>query len=160
MKVKTSELPGIGKKYAIDTAEGNHVVVILHHHGLRELYNFGDPDDDEPNFTLQLNDEEAKQIGAIFLGVDYQPVAEEKMELLLKSIRLDWLKVQPESCLVNMSIGDARIRTRTGSTVIGIQRGEKIIGSPGIDEVILPGDILMVIGSREETRSLDSLCHL
>jgi len=33
-----------------------------------------------------------------------------------------------------------------------------MIGSPDVNEVILPGDILMIIGNREQTKHLDSLC--
>lgn len=160
MKVKTTELPGIGKSYSFATAEGRRIVVIIHHHGHREVYYFHDVDEDEPNFSFQLADEEARQFGTILLGVDYQPVTDDRMELLLKSIRLDWLKVEEGSCLAGKSILESQIRTHTGSTIIAIQRGDRVIGSPDIHEVIQPGDLLMCIGTREQTKSLDSMCRL
>ncbi|MCK8601799.1 cation:proton antiporter regulatory subunit [Desulfoferrobacter suflitae] len=159
MKVKTSDLPGIGKSYAMETAEGARVVIVIHHHGHREVYYFQDSDRDEPDFNIHFSDEEARQLGTILLGVDYQPVADDRLELLLKSIRVDWLKVQPGSCLAGKSILESQIRSRTGSTVIAIQRGDRMIGSPDVDEVILPGDILMSIGTRDQTRTLESLCQ-
>jgi len=91
--------------------------------------------------------------------VDYQPVTDDRVELFLKNVRIEWIQVEPDSELANKKIIDARIRTETGATIIGIQRGDVMIGSPDIDEVILPGDTLMVIGNREQTRSVDSLCH-
>jgi len=160
MQVKTSELPGIGRKYTLDLSRGGQIVIIIHHHGLREVYYFKEPDDDEPSFFSQFSDEEARQIGTLLLGVDYQPVAEDKMELLLKSVRLDWIKVEHDSCLANKTILESKIRTMTGSTVIGIQRGEKVIGSPDIHEKILPGDTLMAIGTRDQTKSLETMCRL
>lgn len=160
MKVKTSDLPGIGKSYAVETAGGARIVIVTHHQGNREIYYFKDPDQDEPELSVDLTDEEARQIGTILLGVDYQPVADDRMELILKSLRLDWLKVAPESCLAGKTILESQIRTRTGATVIAIQREDRLIGSPDIHEVILPGDVLMSIGTPEQTRSLDSMCRL
>ena len=159
MKVKTSELPGIGKSYALETAEGARLVVIVHHQGNREFYYFEDPDQDDPSQTFLLTDEEARQVGTILLGVDYQPVTDDRMEFLVKNLRVDWLKVAPASCLAGKSILESQIRKRTGATVIAIQRGEKMIGSPDVNEVIQPGDILMSIGTRDQTRTLESLCQ-
>ena len=160
MQVKTSDLPGIGKRYSIITANKEQVVVIIHHHGPREVYHFTHPDEDEPDYTLSLSDEEARQLGTILMGVDYQPVADERVEMLLKNIRLEWLTVKPDSCVANTRIIDSRIRSRTGATVVGIQRGESIIGSPDVSEVIQPGDVLMVIGTRDQTKNLETMCHL
>jgi len=158
MKIKTSDLPGIGKRYSFETAEGENLVVILHQSGHREIYHFAGSDEDEPDLVVKLSDEEARQLGTILLGVDYQPVADDRLELLLKNIRIEWVQVSPESELVNKKIIDARIRTRTGATIIGIQRGKDMIGSPDINEVILAGDTLMLIGNREQTKKLDSMC--
>jgi TrkA domain protein len=158
MQIKTGDLPGIGKRYAFTTAAGDHVVVILHQGGEREIYHFADSEEDDPDFTVNLSDEEARQLGTILLGVDYQPVAEERVELFLKNIRIEWLEVAPGSDLDHKRIIDSRIRSRTGATIIGIQRGREMIGSPGVEEVIRPGDVLMVIGNREQTRGVESLC--
>lgn len=158
MKVKTSELPGIGKRYSFTTAEDDHVVIICHQSGNREVYHFNDEDADEPDFTMNMTDEESRQFGTLLLGVDYQPVADDKMELLLKNIRMEWIKVEPGSCLANKKIIESKIRTRTGTTIIGIQRGDNMIGSPDIEEIIMPGDVVMAIGTRDQTKSLDALC--
>lgn len=158
MQIKTSDLPGIGKRYTFTTAEEDHVVVICHQSGNREVYHFNDEEADEPDFTMNMTDEEARQFGTILLGVDYQPVADDKMELLLKKIRMEWLKVEPGSCLANKKIIESKIRSKTGTTIIGIQRGDEMIGSPDVEETILPGDVLMAIGTRDQTKNLNSLC--
>ncbi|MFO7985343.1 MAG: cation:proton antiporter regulatory subunit [Desulfatiglandaceae bacterium] len=159
MKIKTGDLPGIGKRYSFETGEGENLVLILHQSGHRELYLFTGSDEDEPVFTLKLSDEEARKLGTLLLGVDYQPVTDDRIELFLKSIRIEWVQVTPGSELAHKKIIDTRIRTRTGATIIGIQRGEEVIGSPDIDEVILPGDTLMVIGNRDQTKAVFSLCQ-
>ena len=159
MKIKTGDLPGIGKRYSFETAEGDNLVVILHQSGYREVYHFAGSDEDEPDIIIKLSDTEARQLGTLLLGVDYQPVADDRLELFLKSIRIRWVQVSPDSELANRSIIDSRIRAKTGATIIGIQRGEEMIGSPDIDEVILPGDTLMIIGNQEQTKSLELMCE-
>lgn len=160
MEYKTSDLPGIGKRHSIVTSHGEHIVVITHHHGLRELYHFKHPDDDEPDFAIEISDEEARQLGAIFLGVDYQPVTEDKMDLMLEGLHIHWIEVSGSSCMADKTIGETELRKKTGVTIIGIKRGKDIIGSPDAKERILPGDILMVIGKRDPVKALDNLCHL
>ena len=159
MKVKTSDLPGIGKSYALETAEGSRIVIVIHHKGHREIFYFKDPDQDEPDTSLTLNDEESRQISTILLGIDYQPVADDRIELLLKSVRIDWFKVEAGSFVADKTILEAQIRTHTGTTIIAIQRNDKMIGSPDIHEKIIPGDTLMSIGTREQTQKLESLCQ-
>jgi TrkA domain protein len=159
MRVKTSDLPGIGRSYAIETAEGARIVIIIHHTGHREIYYFKDPDQDEPDISLPLNDEEARQISTILIGVDYQPVTDDRMQLLLNSIRIEWLKIEPGSFLAQKTILESQVRTRTGTTIIAIQRGVQMIGSPDINEKILAGDTLMCIGTREQTQKLETLCR-
>jgi len=159
MEIKTGDLPGIGKRYAFKTAEGVNLVVILHQSGHREIYLFAGSDEDEPDFVVNLSDEEARQLGTILLGVDYQPVADDRVELFMKSIRIEWVQVPPDCELANKRIIDSNVRTETGATIIGIQRGEDMIGSPDTEEVILPGDTLMIVGNREQTKGLELLCE-
>jgi len=60
-----------------------------------------------------LNDEEARKAGTILLGADYQPVSDERIEIIRKNILVEWIKLSPTSSLVNQKIKDARIRTLT-----------------------------------------------
>lgn len=158
MKIQSVDLPGIGKKYTIRSAEGQVFVIIIHLTGRREIYFMNDPDDDEPVMTLDLNDEEARKVGAILLGADYQPVSEDRMELLMKTLLVEWIKVKPGCAVANKNIKEARVRTLTGATIIAIQRQDRMIGSPDIQELLLPGDVIMAVGKREQIKALESMC--
>jgi len=160
MQIKTTDLPGIGKRYSFETVDGEQVTIIMHHSGSREIYHFSADEKDDPDFTITFTDEEARQLGTILLGVDYQPVADDRVELFLKNVRLEWLKVEKDSCIAGKKIIDSQIRSKTGTTIIGIQRGDSMIGSPDVNETIMPGDVLMVIGNREQTKNLENLCKL
>ncbi|KUO50191.1 MAG: potassium transporter TrkA [Desulfitibacter sp. BRH_c19] len=158
MQIKSADLPGIGKKYSVTTKDGYLFVIIIHHTGKREIYFMNDDEDDGPILTLDLNDEEARKVGSILLGADYQPVSDEKLEIMRKNILVEWINLCPESKLTNMAIKDAQIRKITGATIIGIQRGDQVIGSPDVNEVLLDGDVLMVIGKKDQVKALEALC--
>ena len=63
-----TRLPGIGTKFTIRTGEGSRLTVILHNDGKRELYYFRRGTDDEPRSVITLDDDEARQLGAVLGG--------------------------------------------------------------------------------------------
>ncbi len=158
MKIKEVDLPGVGRKYSADLSDGTLLTVIIHHSGRREIYLMDSPDEDEPSSIISLSDEESRKIGSIIAGSDYQPVTDDRLAVLMNNLYIEWLNVEAASPLAHKSIRDSRVRSTFGVTIIGIQRGEKIIGSPEADEVILPNDLLMVVGRRDQIKSLDDLC--
>ncbi|HZK84547.1 MAG TPA: TrkA C-terminal domain-containing protein [Desulfosporosinus sp.] len=158
MEIKSVDLPSIGKKYTVKMPKGQHLVIIIHHTGFREIYMMNDLDDDEPLFTVEMNDEMARKIGSILMGADYQPVVDERVDIICQNIMVEWITLTNLSPLDNKTIKDARIRTLTGTTIIGIQRGGTVIGSPDITEVLRAGDILMSIGKKEQIKKLQALC--
>lgn len=156
MLIRSCELPGVGRKVSLITAQQNMLVFIAHHTGKHELFVFQHSEDDEPVFALDLTAEEARQIGALLLGTVLE---QDKMEAMKKSMVIDWIEVCPASPLVDHSIAENQIRTRTGASVIGILRGNEVIASPAANERILAGDLLLVAGKRAQVRSLEELCR-
>lgn len=158
VNIRETDLPGIGRKYTVHTSEGTLFVIIIHHSGRREIYLMGDADADEPLYTFMMSDEESRRVGSILMGADYQPVSDEKMEFMMGNVFVDWIRVAPESPLANKSLKEGRVKAITGVTIISIKRGETIIPSPDAEEVLLPGDLIMVVGKRSNIRSLAPLC--
>ena len=60
------------------------------------------------------------------------------------------IKVHPNAEVVDMKISDAQLRTRLGINVVVIQRGLRTIVAPRPDEVVLPGDELLVLATDEQ----------
>lgn len=134
------------------------IVLIIHHSGKRDLYFFEDADSDEADFFITLNGEETRQLGAQLLGAIYQPVDTDKMKMFQDKILIEWIELSAHSSLVNKSIGDSQIRTRTGASIIGIVKGENTIAVPDIDVVLQPGDVLMTLGKKEQIATFAALC--
>jgi TrkA domain protein len=159
LKIKIADLPGIGKKLTFLPADASKIVLVIHHTGKREMYFFQDADDDEADFSINLTAEETREMGAQLLGATYQPTDIDKMKLFKKQIVMEWVEVKGDSPLVGKTIGESRIRTKTGVSIIGIIRGEEVVASPGIDVVIQSGDTLMAVGKSEQIDQFTALSN-
>ncbi|MFB5662544.1 cation:proton antiporter regulatory subunit [Alteribacillus sp. HJP-4] len=159
MKVKMADLPGIGKKMSFMTAEGSMIVLVTHHTGKRELYFFKDPEEDEADFSMELTSEETRELGAQLLGAVFQPVDAEKMKLLKSKIVMEWFCLTENSPFAGKTIGEADVRQRTGVSIVGIFREEDVIASPDVDEVLNPGDTVMVVGKSKQITDFEQLAN-
>ncbi len=59
----------------------------------------------------------------------------------------------PESPLNNRTIGELGIRSRTGASVVGVMRHERLEPNPAVDYRFEPGDSVAVMGKPEELTS-------
>ncbi|UFT98206.1 potassium transporter TrkA [Radiobacillus kanasensis] len=157
MKISVSQLPGIGQKICLKTAEDSMLVVIVHHTGKRELYFFNDADNDEADFAMDLTPDETRELGAQLLGATYQPVDVDKLKMFRKQVVVDYIEVKPNSPIANLSIEESDIRNKTGATVIGIVQGDETVAIPEIDTRIAPGDTLISIGKQDQIDALHGL---
>jgi len=69
---------------------------------------------------------------------------------LIGSLRIFELPILGESGLNGSSIEDAKIRERTGATVIGLWKGAKLIFNPSASEIITDTTVLLLIGTRKQ----------
>lgn len=66
---------------------------------------------------------------------------------------LQWIRLAPESPVVHKSIGEIGIRKKTGASVVGVVREDKLIPNPDADFVLLPHDLIAVIGNDDHRKS-------
>ena len=59
MDFKESDLPGIGKKFTVKTSYDQTLRIILHLTGKREIFIYGNEDDEDAIYDLELGDEDA-----------------------------------------------------------------------------------------------------
>ncbi len=158
MRIKETELPGVGKKYVIELEEGGELTLIIHNTGRRELY-LMEEDDEEPSCVFSLNEEEARELGFLLAGTTYQTVGTGKMEMLMKEIVMEWVKVGENSNFIGKTIAELEIRKKTGVSIIAIIRDGTMVPSPDPHkEKIQAGDTLIVVGTREQLLKFLELC--
>ncbi len=146
---KQTELPGIGKRFSIKLSSGQIVSIIIHHSGKREIYVLDEDGDVE--CTVTLTDQEAREMGMVLAGAFYQPVAGDKMELILKQLVMEWVELPEDSSLIGKTLAEADVRKKTGVIVLGVVRNDEMIPAPDPKNFrFQKGDILIVVGNREQ----------
>lgn len=158
MDIREHDLPGVGKKFAIKTGEGDRMTVIIHNTGAREIYHFKEGED-YPFHAVRLSDPDARKLGAVLGGAYFQPPVAESMEMVLEQLSIEWLPVDRASALAGRTLQESAIRQQTGASVIAILRNGKAYPNPQPDDVIQAGDTLMVIGDREQVSRFAAVCR-
>ena len=156
MTVYETEVPGVGHKFELELDGTERLVVLIHHDGKRELYLRPAPGEDSRPL-VGLTGKQARQLGSILEGAYFQPVEMDDIRVPLGESIIEWVEVEPGSALVGRSLGDCRVRERTGVSVMAIQRGEETIANPRPDETLEAGDILVALGDREEQAEFRTL---
>lgn len=151
MQVKEHDLPGVGKKFALTTNDGERMTVIIHNTGHREIYTFNGRDE-FPQSALRMEDAEARMLGAILGGAYFQPAVAESMDMVLGQLSVEWFKVAAGSPLAGRTIQESAIRKRTGASVIAILRDGSPHPNPGPGDVMEAGDTLLVVGDRGQVQ--------
>ncbi|ANC77261.1 potassium:proton antiporter [Fictibacillus phosphorivorans] len=148
MIVKETELPGIGRKFEVEIANRDKVVVIVHDDGRREIYHFDKHDYEESLSSVTLSDTEARQFAAIIGGMIYRPKALETIEMAFDELMIEWYRVDSNAFAVGRTIGELDIRQQYEVSVIAIIKGNKKVLNPGPETMIGSGDMLVISGER------------
>ena len=146
LDVRETRLPGVGFKYAFHLAHGGRVSVILHMDGQRDIYYYRRATDDDPTSVLELQDDEARQLGAILGGAYERPKIVEELEMALGELQIEWIPVPDSSPAIGRTLAECGLRARTGVTVIAILREPEPISGAQPDDVIQKGDTLVAVG--------------
>lgn len=158
MDISEVDLPGIGRKYALRDAAGDRFSVVIHHSGERELCVF-EEGGDFPLSTVRLTDREARQLGVILAGADFQPVGEASTDAILHHLSFHWHTVEGAP-LADQTIEALGIRRRTGATIIAvIPREGTPITNPPPGTVLREGDQLVVIGGKDQVEAFRKLAQ-
>jgi TrkA domain protein len=146
VELRQTRLPGVGTKFSFETGRGSRVAVIQHLEGQRELYVFARADDEEPAVVLQLEDEEARQLGAVLGGAYERPKVVEDLEMALGELAIEWIPVPETSPWLGRTLAECAFRARTGITIIAILREPEPVTGAQPTDVVQHGDTLVTVG--------------
>jgi TrkA domain protein len=144
--LRETRLPGIGVKYTLRLDEGGRLAVILHNDGRRELYFFKRADADEPTAVIDLDDDEARQLGAVIGGAYERPKIVEELEMALGELLIEWVPVPDTSPWIAKTLAECGFRAKTGITIIAILREPEPVAGAQPNDVIKQGDTLVTVG--------------
>ena len=155
--IRESDLPGIGKKYKIETNAGDKLVIIIHDDGLREVYHYPEDDPDESISVATLSDEESRQLAAVIGGMTYQPKALESIEIALDDLVLEWVNIESGFKSVGKTIVELQVRQQTGANIVAILDKHKKRISSDPEDKIQADTIMIIVGDRSQIKLIKNL---
>lgn len=143
--LRETRLPGVGVKYGFRLDHGGRLSLIQHNDGKRELYVFQRANDEEPSAVITLDDDEARQLGAVLGGAYERPKIVEDLEMALGELLIEWEAVPDTSPWIGKTLAEAAFRARTGVTIIAILREPEPVTGAQPQDVVQRGDTLVTV---------------
>lgn len=144
--MSSTPLPGIGVRYDLTTRERNRLSVVAHRDGSRTLSAYRQDDPDACALSVRLSPGEAETLVDALMPEHRSPSLLSTTELGLVAERIE---LPVTSHWNGRLLGDTRMRTETGVSIVAVLRRAGAIPSPGPDFRLAGGDVLIVIGTRE-----------
>ncbi len=145
-RMSSTPLPGIGVRYDLTTRERQRLSVIAHRDGGRTLSAYRKEDPDACALSTRLTAEEAESLVDALMPTHHSPNLLSTTELGLVAERIE---LASASYWNGRVLGETRMRTETGASIVAVLRRSGAIPSPTPDFRLAGGDILIVIGTRE-----------
>ncbi|MFI5680768.1 cation:proton antiporter regulatory subunit [Streptomyces cellulosae] len=145
-RLRATPLPGIGVQYDLVTREQRHLSVVAHRDGARTVSVYQADDPDSCAQSLRLTGAEAGALIDALKPAHHSASLLSTTELGLVAERIE---VAAASRWNGRVLGDTRMRTETGASVVAVLRRTEAIPSPTPDFRLVGGDTLIVIGTRE-----------
>lgn len=156
--ISEANLPGIGRKFQIETLSGDRLIVIIHDDGRRELYHYTRRNLDRAASVLTLSDGEARQIAGIIGGLTYVPKALPTQEVVLEDLVLEWFTIQRGANCIGKTIRELQARTLTGASIVSIVEPNRVKRTnPEADTLLNEGATLILAGDRSNINALKNL---
>ncbi|MCZ6570239.1 MAG: potassium transporter TrkA [Deltaproteobacteria bacterium] len=147
MATRETDLPGVGTKYSLDVGKDEQLVVVHHRVGHWELARVDAEGKVSP--LVQLQAREATELGRILSRGEVLQ-EDPRKRMLFEEFGIEWVKLEPESSLVGLSLEESGIRARTGASVFAVLRPEGSIPSPSPVTRFANGDTLVLIGHPDQ----------
>ena len=147
MDVNETRLPGVGLRYEFENRDGQRIAVIARRGGDFEVFVCALPDDpDSAQRVFRLTEREADALAQI-LGAPRMVEGYADLTKEVPGLSAGQVMVTAGSRYDGRPLGETRARTRTGASIVAIVRGKEVLASPGPEERLQAGDVLVVIGT-------------
>ncbi|MFP3989693.1 TrkA C-terminal domain-containing protein [Streptomyces sp. E11-3] len=145
-RLSRTPLPGIGVRYDLTTRDRRNLSVIAQLDGGRILNAYREDDPDACAVSLRLTAGESAALIDALMPAHHSPNLLHTTDLGLVAERVELAATSHWNGRV---LGETRMRTETGVSVVAVLRRAEAIPSPGPDFRLAGGDTLIVIGTQE-----------
>jgi len=160
MSYHTTQLPGIGTKYEIDTEAGDRVAIVTTQTGRQQLYLL--PEKYAEPLSVELTPAESLRIGSILTGAFMLP-DEEGVEIAFSTLfdlRITIRKYKPSENMIGKSLKDLEVRKKTGASILALSRDGRNIINPSADIIFERNDSVIAIGEHDHLIAFEELMGL
>lgn len=155
-RIEETSLPGVGLRFDFTAEDGSRIGVVHHKTGRKELFVCTAEDPDAAVITLHLSDDESHALSEALGGATVTESLSD-LQQQIEGLAIDWLNVDAGTPYAGKTIGDARIRTRTGVSVVAVIREDQAYPAPGPDFNVGADDTLVVVGTPEGIRLVNEI---
>jgi TrkA domain protein len=150
-QIKETQLPGVGVRHDFATRSGEHLGVITHRTGRRDLLLYDRDDPDACAAVLRLEEDESHTLAELLGGTRVTETIA-SLQQSVPGLTIDWLPISAGSACAMRSIADFGLRGQTGVSIVAVVRGNETIASPEPDFVLQPGDTAVAVGRPDGIR--------
>ncbi|HVW32889.1 MAG TPA: TrkA C-terminal domain-containing protein [Acidimicrobiia bacterium] len=156
-EIHETALPGVGVRYEMSTTAGEHLAVVAHEHGRRDVVLYDRADPDAARESVRLTAAESTALAALLAGTTAEPGITPGRGHPVGHFTVDWVPVPPGSPFAGRSIAIAGVRSITGVSIVAVLRPESAFPAPGPDFVLEAGDTALVVGTPDGVAALIEL---
>ncbi|MBP2412525.1 TrkA domain protein [Arthrobacter stackebrandtii] len=146
MNIEETPLPGIGVRRELRLATGRRVGVVTHRDGHTELILSRVDDPDACAASIPLSADEASTLGQLLGSAQLvaQLTAEQED---VSGISTHQIMIRKGTAFAGRPLGDTQMRTRTGTSIVALLRGDDVIASPRPGEILKVDDLVVIVGT-------------
>ncbi len=155
MDLKEISLSSAGSRFTILSRNGDKIEVVIYSDGKRciEYYK----KDAKVPASIVIDEKDAQQVAAVIGGAFNDTKILEPRDITLKKLMLEWIMLEANVTVAGKSLGELRIREKTGVSILAILRGENLLPSPKENKILLGRDYLLIIGKKEEIKKFKEM---
>jgi TrkA domain protein len=147
VQIVSRVLPGIGVCQELELHDGRRIGIVTRRNGQRDIVVY-DEDGDGAAESVTLDDDEANAVAEL-LGAPQLVVRLTDLQRSVDEVLTEQLPIPQNSPYAGRPLGDTQARTRTGASIVAVLRDGSTHASPGPDFVLLGGDLVVTVGTRD-----------
>ncbi len=155
-EVNETHLPGVGVRYDFSTSGGDHIGVLAHHFGHRDLLTYDRDDVDASRRVARLDPDDARTL-ADLLGVPHISDRLQSIQQRIEGLAIDWMPIDSASSLAGHTLRKSAVHTRTGVSIVAVLRGDEAYAAPTAEFSLLAGDVAIAVGTPAGVQRLHGL---
>lgn len=148
MDLKKISLSSAESRFTIISKNGDKIEVVIYNDGKRGIEYY--KKDAKVPASIVMDERDAQQVAAVIGGAFNDTKIFEPRDTALKGLILEWIKLEQNIYIAGKSLGELRIREKTGVSIVAILRGGNLLPLPKENKILLGRDYLLIIGKKEE----------